>query len=55
MYKIFMIVFNGRRVYLDNPFPENLNETLRIVYLYRKADPRVYYFVEFEDGTVVEP
>lgn len=54
MYKIFMMIFKGRRVYLDNPFPNNINETFRTVEIYKKANPKPYYFVEFEDGTVVE-
>ena len=53
-YKIFMQIYNDRKIYMSNPFPESLSETLRTVEIYRKSNPKPYYFIEAEDGTVIE-
>ena len=56
MYKIFMEVFKGRRVYMDNPFPDSFSGTLRIVEVYRKSNPGPYIFIEnVETGDIIEP
>lgn len=55
MYKIFMMIFEGRRVYLSNPFPSSFAETLRTVGVYKKSNPNPYYFIEnIETGEVIE-
>ena len=54
-YKIFMQIHKDRKVYMSNPLPESLRETLRTVEVYKKSNPKPYYFIEAEDGTIIEP
>ncbi len=56
MYKIFMEVFKGRRIYLDNPYGNSLWETMRMAEVYRSKNPAPFLFVEDEEtGELFEP
>lgn len=56
MYKIFMEIYKGRKIYLDNPYKNSLYETIRLAEVYHSKNPGPYLFVEDDEtGEVFEP